>query len=49
MKYFALILAVLALAACQNPDFAVGATISGDRISPSLGVSDGNVSVVVRP
>lgn len=49
MKPIALALTILTLAACENPDFAVGATISSNGVSPSLGVSDGNVSVVVSP
>jgi hypothetical protein len=49
VKRIALILSLLTLAACENPDFTLGARITGDGISPSLGVSDGNVSVVVSP
>jgi len=49
MKFFALLLTAGCLAACQNPDFTLGATISGNGIQPSVSASSDNVAVVVRP
>lgn len=41
--------AMLTLPGCENPDFALGATISNDGIRPSIAASSGNVAVSVRP
>lgn len=49
MRPAAALLIALTLAACENPDYTLGATISNGGIKPSIGVSDDNIAVVVRP
>ena len=49
MKTVVTLLAMTFLTACQNPDFLLGATISGNGIQPSVTASTDNLAVVVRP